>query len=126
MDKTRRFLGLFFGICASAAVFLFALARHNAANIDADLYNIVAQQMLIHAFFGMILSVFHEKFGRFYCVPIIFCILGILLFCFPVILRASHFITHSPTAPFGGLSFNLAWLSAGISIFIGSKQNDKT
>lgn len=121
IDKITRLCALFFSICASAAVLIFALARHNAPNNSGELYNIVAQQMLFHAFLGLIICAFWEKFGRFYFFPIAFCIAGILLFCIPVILRINGITEHSPSAPFGGFAFALAWLSAGISIFMGQK-----
>jgi uncharacterized membrane protein YgdD (TMEM256/DUF423 family) len=122
MDKLRRSAALFFGICAFIAINLFAMARHAAPTLGrGELYEIVASQMLYHSFLGIIIASFWDRFGRFYLVPLFFCLSGVMLFCLPIILRINGIIETSPTAPFGGLSFSLAWLSAGISIFIGQK-----
>lgn len=122
MDKARRFAALFFGICGAIAVLLFAMARHLAPTLgNSELYQIAAQQMLFHSFLGLLVCVLWDRFGKFYFMPIGFCVLGILLFCFPIILRINGYIETSPTAPLGGVSFSLAWLSAGLSAFIGNK-----
>lgn len=127
MDNFRRFFALFFSICASISILIFAMARHKAPiSGNGDIYNIIAEQMLFHAFLGMLICVFHEKFGKFYYIPIAFCFMGISLFCFPVLLRANGIIEHSPTAPLGGIFFSLSWLSAGISILFNNKQVKQT
>ncbi|MEK7661381.1 MAG: hypothetical protein AAB680_05015 [Pseudomonadota bacterium] len=124
MDRLRRIGALFFGISGSIAVLLFALARHSAPIWRRELYEVAGQQMLFHSFLGLLICALWDRFGRFYFVPIMFCAVGILLFCLPIVLRINGVIETSPTAPFGGLAFNLAWLSAGISIFIGQKRSD--
>lgn len=118
MDNYRRYFALFFAICASISILIFAMARHKAPMLGGgEIYNIIAQQMLFHSFFGFMICITFEKFGKFYFIPIALCSLGILLFCIPVLLRAFGIIESSPTAPLGGILFSLSWFSAGIIYF---------
>lgn len=118
MDKYYKVFGLVFGLMGGLAVMALAFNRHSAlAEENKEILAIAANQQIIHSLLGFLAILFHQKLGGFGRGAAFLIIAGIVLFILPVTLKAMGVIDASPTAPYGGFCFFLAWVYMAIAAF---------
>ena len=129
MDKINGVLALLFGVLGGAAVLALAAVRHlPIGDHEKELLSIAANQQIIHSMLGILAIFFHVRLGIFGKIAILLCAIGMALFTIPIALLGFKILAHTPSAPFGGMAFTLAWICIGIGAFRYSfsigKQND--
>lgn len=125
MQKISASLILFICIIAGLSILLMAYAHHGVADPIAKerLLN-AATICLPNALLGLICLNSKDKMGRSAFLSIIFITLGFFLFVLPVSLLGLNIIERTPSAPFGGISFVIAWIIAGFGAFKGSLRQE--
>jgi uncharacterized membrane protein YgdD (TMEM256/DUF423 family) len=120
----RKLFALLFGLFGGASVLLLAYSHH-AVSHNGELIAIAANIMMPHALLGLFALSQFDKIGRYSCVAAMFILLGIFLFAIPVTMMGFGILTRTPSAPFGGISFTIAWVALGLGYFL-RKSNDIT
>ncbi len=120
----RKIFALLFGILGGASVLLLAYSHH-AKDHNGELIAIAANVMTPHALLGLFAISQFEKIGRFSCAAAMFTMLGMVLFAIPVTMMGFGILARTPSAPFGGISFTIAWIILGLGFFL-RKTDDIT